>query len=162
MPSLPLEHNAKDNDALGGVPAPVLFAGGFAAGFALQLLMSIPLAPRRLARALGFVSVGAGVGLIAWAVDTMRRAETSPNPHVASSAVVQDGPFAYTRNPIYVGYALLHAGAALMANALWPILALQPVLRLLVRHVIEPEEVYMEERFGSDYSGYKEAVPRWL
>ena len=154
--------NRPQTEPLGGVPAPLIFAGGIAAGLAVQRVIRLPLGPRRLMRRLGVVLMLAGGGLVAWSVSTMRRADTSPNPHDAVTAVVETGPYAYSRNPIYVGYALVHAGLALTMNALWPALALQPALRLLARMVIEPEETYLEKHFGRRYKRYRDRVPRWL
>ena len=111
---------------------------------------------------MGVVLTLAGGGIVAWSVSTMRQADTSPNPHNAVTAIVETGPYAYSRNPIYVGFALMHVGVAMVMNALWPALALQPALRLLTRLVIEPEEAYMERHFGRRYKRYRDRVPRWL
>ena len=163
MPWNPWQRSdTRDNVALGGVPAPLLFVGAFIVGLALHRIVRLPIRPRRLARKLGIVMAVGGLGIVYWAVSTMQRAETSPNPHNAVSALIEDGPFAYSRNPIYVGFALVHAGAALMVNVAWPLLVLHPMYRLLVRLIIAPEEAYMERRFGNRYREYKEDVPRWL
>ncbi len=154
--------NRPHTEPLGGVPAPVIFAGAIVAGLAVQRAVRLPLGPRRLARRLGVVLTLAGGGIVAWSVSTMQRADTSPNPHNAVTAFVETGPYAYSRNPIYVGFALMHVGIAMVMNALWPALALQPALRLLTRLVIEPEEAYMERHFGRRYKRYRDRVPRWL
>ena len=159
---LPLMSANRDEDAVNGVPGPALFAAGAVAALALHRAQRLPARPRRLFRALGVWMLAMGAALFGWAVYTMLQAGTSPNPHDPVSAVVERGPYATTRNPIYIAYALVYAGAGLRANTLWPVLTLPVVMKALEQAVVEPEEAYLEERFGRDYARYRERVPRWL
>jgi protein-S-isoprenylcysteine O-methyltransferase Ste14 len=72
------------------------------------------------------------------------------------------GPFRFTRNPLYLSLALLQVGLALLANALWPALMLLPVLLLIRLHVIAREERHLLGLFGSDYQAYCRTVRRWF
>jgi protein-S-isoprenylcysteine O-methyltransferase Ste14 len=58
--------------------------------------------------------------------------------------------------------ALIYAGVPLVQGYLWPYLFLPLVLFLIVRLVIEREERYLERKFGSDYTRYRDAVRRWI
>jgi protein-S-isoprenylcysteine O-methyltransferase Ste14 len=79
-----------------------------------------------------------------------------------TNALTFEGPYRFTRNPMYVGMALLQGGLALAGNALWPLVALIPVLWIVRTQVIDKEEQYLERRFGQQYRDYKARVRRWL
>jgi protein-S-isoprenylcysteine O-methyltransferase Ste14 len=115
--------------------------------------------PRRvLAGALGAMAAG----LFGWATATMLRAGTNPEPWVPAAALVTDGPFRRTRNPIYLAYALAYLAIAIWRGS-WATLALLPTaVRLTNRLAIEPEEAYLRQRFGDAYQRYAERTPRWL
>ncbi len=73
-----------------------------------------------------------------------------------------DGPYTITRNPIYIGLILVYFGLAIVMTSLWVLLLLIPVLMILQRGVVLPEEAYLERKFGDAYRKYKARVPRWL
>ncbi|MBA2391346.1 MAG: isoprenylcysteine carboxylmethyltransferase family protein, partial [Ktedonobacteraceae bacterium] len=77
-------------------------------------------------------------------------------------ALLVQGPYRFTRNPIYLSMTALYTGIALLANTLWPILFLPGVFFVMTRGVIEREEAYLERKFGSQYVAYKEKVRRWI
>jgi protein-S-isoprenylcysteine O-methyltransferase Ste14 len=70
--------------------------------------------------------------------------------------------FRFSRNPIYVGLALIQTGVGLALGNLWILLLLAPTLWILRRGVIEKEEAYLTRKFGDAYVGYKSSVRRWL
>lgn len=142
-------------------PPPLIFALELAAGGLLQWLYPWPLAPWRL--------TWEGVGLIAlgilnslWAVLIMRRAGTNLNPERPATALVQSGPFAFSRNPIYLSMALSSGGVALWANSVWLVLSLAATIAVITYGVIIPEERYLTEKFGQTYVSYRARVRRWL
>jgi protein-S-isoprenylcysteine O-methyltransferase Ste14 len=92
----------------------------------------------------------------------MRRAGTNVDPYEPATAVVTEGPYRFTRNPMYVGFTLMYVGISALANALLPILLLPAVQQLMRRGVIEREERYLERKFGDEYRRYKESVGRWI
>jgi len=92
----------------------------------------------------------------------MRRAETNVSPYKPATAIVTEGPYRFTRNPLYLSMTLLYGGVSALANALPPVLLLPLVLRLMQRGVIEREESYLERKFGDVYLEYKVKVPRWI
>jgi len=115
-----------------------------------------------IAIGLGSVLALAGVFGIAWAIHTMWLAGTSVNPYKSSTALVTNGPFRYSRNPIYVADVVLYAGLALVLNSLWPWALLPLVLAIVQFGVIAREERYLEQQFGDDYRRYRQRVPPWL
>jgi len=93
-----------------------------------------------------------------------RRARTTMNPHrpQAASTLVTSGVFAWTRNPMYLGLAILLLGWAIRLGSLSPFAG--PLLFIpLIRYVqILPEEHALRARFGADYDRYFRRVHRWL
>ena len=146
-------------------PPPLAYGAGLALGFLLQHFHPITLfGPDRgfLPRLLGGGCILTGATLAASALITFRLARTTVRPDRPVAELVRHGPFLLSRNPMYVSLALVHAGIALLANALWPLLLLLPALLLIRYHVIAREEAYLHSRFGPDYQAYCHSVRRWL
>jgi protein-S-isoprenylcysteine O-methyltransferase Ste14 len=144
------------------VPPPLLYALVFIVGMLLQRVWPVGTLPRQVGRATGIVCIVSGMILIVWSIQTFWRVGTSVIPVRLSTAIVTDGPFRFTRNPMYVVLALLYLGAAFWLNMLWPLL-LFPVLLFLVQfYVITREEQYLERKFGEEYLQYKSTVRRWM
>ena len=104
----------------------------------------------------------ASVALMAVAVRAFRRAGTNVETPKPTIALVTDGIYGRTRNPMYVALALLLAGITLLANSGWLGLALVPFLAVLRVGVIAREERYLERKFGAPYALYRARVRRWL
>ena len=83
-------------------------------------------------------------------------------PSKPTTTLITDGPFRYSRNPGYLGAAMVYAGVASVANALWAILLLPVMLLVMRRTAIEREERYLEGKFGEEYLNYKARVRRWV
>ena len=117
---------------------------------------------RRTGWAAGAALIGAGVLVMRWSFNAMSRAGENPDPHIASSGVVSDGPFGFSRNPIYLGLSLVEVGVACVMNVLWPVLLLPGALLFLDRVVVPREERYLDEELGEPYRAYRGRVRRWL
>ena len=143
-------------------PPPLIFAGGLAAGLLLNRLRPTPFLPRSLSKVLGWPPVVGGLLLGLWGFREMRRAGTNVDPYRPTTAIVEAGPYRYTRNPLYVGMALIYFGLSARANALPAALLLPVVLHLVDRGVIKREERYLEGKFGDEYLRYKGRVRRWI
>src|ERR687898_21272 len=142
------------NDTAGVIaPPPLIFLGGLAVGLGLELLLgsSVP----------DWVQWIGGALLLAFERAFNRRG-TAVEPWKPSTAIVTDGVYRFTRNPGYLGMALVYAGIALLADALWALAPLPLVLVLIDRGVIAREERYLEGKFGEEYLGYKRGVRRWV
>jgi protein-S-isoprenylcysteine O-methyltransferase Ste14 len=153
-----------DSPGTAGVIArpPRIFAAFLLLGAGLELMWPSGFVPE-LARYIGgFVLIPLGVALMAAAMGRFRRAGTAVETWRPSTAVVREGPYAYSRNPIYVAMISIHIGIGVAADSLWILGLLLPVLALLRWGVIAAEERYMEAKFGADYRDYKASVRRWL
>jgi protein-S-isoprenylcysteine O-methyltransferase Ste14 len=147
------------------IKPPFLFLGALALGCLLSLAM--PLGPglgqaNTLALVVGLTFVLIGVALAALSVRRFRLAGTSVVPGEPSTALVVTGPYAFTRNPIYIAFVIAYFGLAIMLTSLWVLLLLIPILAILQRGVVEREEAYLERQFGDAYRKYQARVPRWL
>lgn len=104
----------------------------------------------------------AGLAICGAGVASFRRAGTTVNPMTpeASSALVETGIYAYTRNPMYLGFATLLAGwAVALSNG--ASLALLPLFVLyLDRYQIRPEERALAPLFGDAFAAYANRVRR--
>jgi protein-S-isoprenylcysteine O-methyltransferase Ste14 len=143
-------------------PPPLIFAGTLAIGLSLNRLRPTPFLLRGLSRTLGPALTAGGLLLGIWGFREMRRAGTNVQTRKPTTAIVEAGPYRYTRNPLYVGMTMIYCGVAAIANALPPMLLLPLVLRVMRRGVIEREERYLEGKFGDEYRRYKGRVRRWL
>lgn len=103
-----------------------------------------------------------GVALSAGSVKRFSRAGTDERYAEPTSAIVRDGPYARTRNPMFLGLALIYLGVVVAVNVAWTLIG-APVLIIYLHHgVINREEHYLDERFGDEYTSYTKRVPRWI
>ncbi|HMM65472.1 MAG TPA: isoprenylcysteine carboxylmethyltransferase family protein [Dokdonella sp.] len=126
-----------------------------APGFALQI-------PGRILLATLFVLTGFGMDLTGLLV--FRKAKTTLNPLAPdrSTSIVQTGPYALTRNPMYLGMALVLTGlCTYLANPI-SLLAVALFVAYITRFQIIPEERLLFAKFGDPYGEYKRSVRRWL
>jgi protein-S-isoprenylcysteine O-methyltransferase Ste14 len=108
----------------------------------------------------GFFAAAAAI--VVPSVAEFKKAGTEIDPFEASTALVESGPFAYTRNPMYLGLTLTYVGIALASRATYPFAVLPAVIWFMNAGVIEREERYLERKFGKAYRRYMARVPRWF
>jgi protein-S-isoprenylcysteine O-methyltransferase Ste14 len=152
-----------DDSAKITFPPPLIYLGTLALGVLADRLLgfSWPLAIELRIGALA-VLVLAGLALLVAAANHFVLAGTEVKPWKTSSAIVGQGVYRFTRNPMYLGMALIYLGLALGLASI-AALALLPVALLLVQsQVIAREERYLEAKFGEEYRRYKASVRRWL
>lgn len=111
---------------------------------------------------LGWVFVAGGVALAAWGRWRFSRAGTNVVPFSPSTALVTDGPFRFTRNPMYLGMMLVLFGGLLIMGSIGSLLVLPIFFWWIRKRFVLREEDHMAEHFGDDYHAYKERVRRWL
>jgi len=141
---------------------PILTVIHIAVAYIAKLLIPIPMAASETIRLVGFALVVIGFLFGVAAFMAFRKARTTLDPHGKVSAVVTDGVYRFTRNPIYLGFLLMLIGVPLNAGNYWGII-LAPVLVITMnRWVIEKEEIYLEKKFRDVYTGYRSRVRRWF
>jgi protein-S-isoprenylcysteine O-methyltransferase Ste14 len=145
-------------------PPPLVFLGSTLLGVVLRYAVA-PIAlsaNRNAARWVGVAILVMGLGLIISARTLFKRTGQNPKPWTPSPELLLNGPYRFTRNPMYVGVTLVQCGLGLALANLW-ICWLSP-LSLLVVHFIAvlPEEKYLSEKFGESYRAYLGRVRRYL
>lgn len=144
---------------------PVIPLATLAIAFALQWL-----APLGLIAAinqgwrfgLGAAIVIAGLLTTSAGRRALQRHGTNVNPSQPTTALVTDGVFQQTRNPLYVGVLAALCGIALIFALDWLLVLIVPSWVFLHFAVVRPEERYLERKFGEAYRRYKAGVPRYL
>lgn len=146
------------------VPPTALFVGGFWLGVWWNTYQSWPLEAQgtSVLAAIGWLLVVAGMTLFAAGLVTFARARTGIMLQHAATAVVEAGPYRWSRNPQYVAFVAIYIGASLVANSAWPLLLLPVVIGALHALVIAREERYMQRTFPQAYGEYCQRVRRWL
>ncbi len=129
----------------------------------LEWVLSLIWAPPggRLAGA-GWALVVAALALTAWAALAFLRARTTIVPRQSPNALVDTGPYRFSRNPIYLADLMILAGAALILGAPHALVLVEPFRRILLKRFVLPEEGVLERDLGDAYRVYKARVPRWL
>ena len=108
------------------------------------------------------VCLGAGMWLGGHAFRGFSRAGTPVVPFERSTALVTNGSYRFTRNPMYVGMVMILAGIAVMLGTAGPWLPIPLFVWIIRANFIIGEERFLEQLFGQQYIAYKSRVRRWL
>ncbi len=110
----------------------------------------------------GLIVAGSFFAIGTWSVLLFRRTGQSVQPRKPTPQIVERGPFRVTRNPMYLQMVLVCVGIAIILWNVW-VLGLTPICAwVLQKFAIEPEEAYLEGKFGDAYLAYKRRVRRWI
>lgn len=109
----------------------------------------------------GGLFVGGGVLLMLLAVWEMKRKRTTVIPHREASALVSSGIFSRSRNPIYLGDAMVLTGLILNWNAVLALPLIPIFVWVIEKRFIVPEENRLRRRFRADFARYEQKVRRW-
>lgn len=144
---------------------PLIYLAAIAASIVLHLIYPLPFIGPPLS---DLLFAGGGlliIGVIAIdfsAIRTLQRAKTTVMPHRGSEHLVTEGPFSFSRNPIYLANTMLMFGAGLMSQIVW-FFPLGLIAAFLTQKLaIEREERHLEIRFGKRYRDYTKRVRRWI
>jgi protein-S-isoprenylcysteine O-methyltransferase Ste14 len=153
-----------DSSLLLRVPPPLQYAAFFGAGMLLDRL--IPWSPDWMHSiaawwAGGIVLVAAAL-LLLTSLGLLIINRTTTIPHGQPRRLVTAGPFAMSRNPIYVALTAGYCGAALLAAHVWPLLLLPAPVAVLNWVIIPFEEGQLSRILGDGYADYCRRVRRWL
>jgi protein-S-isoprenylcysteine O-methyltransferase Ste14 len=147
------------------IPVPWVFVLTYLIGVGLQLVLPIHVHSNdalRIVYVTGIVSIVLGVLVAFSALGLFRKPDTTTVPFDTPSKLVTSGPYRISRNPMYVGLALIYLGVAGTQGRLWPPILLPLVMAYVDRVVIPVEERRLLEVFGTEYGQYSARVRRWL
>ena len=148
-------------------PPPLLHVAGFLLGIIFdRAVFALPLFNETTSPVVrngaGAAIVVLGLALAFSAAATFRKAKTAIIPHHRATLIVDYGPFAISRNPMYLGLTIAYVGFAIMVNSGWPLILLPLVITALFTLVISREERYLHSAFGQTYADYQHRVRRWI
>ena len=112
--------------------------------------------------AIGALMVAAALFIDYRAMRTMTDAKTTIMPHKGSAHLVTKGPFAVSRNPIYVANTMITLGAGLAFGIVWFIPLAFVAAFFTSQLAIKREEAHLEARFGKAFRDYSKKVRRWI
>ena len=146
------------------LPPSLICVGVIVFGIFLQAIWPLHLFPE-----LVYVRLGLGISL--YSVGTLflvanvaafRRAGERISQKHSTKTIVTDGPYKFSRNPMYLSYMLLTLGVALIFGNGWFIALLVPAAALIHWGVVRREEHYLRAKFEEDLRFYKLEVNRWF
>lgn len=144
---------------------PVVVVAIFALAMWLLSLITtrVPIAPG-ISIMLSTLLVGLAIGLMLSGALAFRRARTTLNPidPTTSSKLVMDGVFRFSRNPMYLGMALVLLAWAVYLASVSALLGPCLFVAYMTRFQIIPEERALTRKFAAAFSGYQKKVRRWL
>jgi protein-S-isoprenylcysteine O-methyltransferase Ste14 len=152
-------------DVAGVIALPPLIVLGFlAAATVLEAIVPLRVVaahsfPRYLA---GAALVACGFVMIVMGTRRFQAAGTNIPPTMPTTALVVDGIYRRTRNPLYLGLTLFYLGLGVAAGSQWTIGLVVPLLWVINVGVVKREERYLERKFGDAYRAYKARVRRWI
>lgn len=144
------------------MPPPLMFLLGWGAGWLIQRRWPLTWSPDLTWSMLSLALVAAGLAIGFSALWVFRVARTSPNPWTPTQAIAVRGPYRFTRNPMYLGFAALYAGISIYTRTGWALVLLPLVVLAVQQGSIVREEAYLERQFGPAYTDYRRRVRRWL
>jgi protein-S-isoprenylcysteine O-methyltransferase Ste14 len=144
---------------------PIIFLTAIAVSFLLGVFVPFPWFRQPLSGilfAIGWLMIAAFVALNIAAFRVMRRAETTLRPDRGTDHLVTDGPFSFTRNPLYLAGTILILGIGLVSGIGWYLVLAIFAAFAVQKLAIEREEKHLQSRFGKSYLDYAERVRRWI
>jgi protein-S-isoprenylcysteine O-methyltransferase Ste14 len=145
-------------------PPPLVFLGAIIAGVIVQRIAA-PLSLKVAAGirlAVGILIIVCGTNLVISARIWFRRTRQSPIPWKPTPELILQGPYRFTRNPMYVGVTLFVIGLGLTVNNLWISLFAAPALIAVHFIAVLPEERYLADKFGDSYRNLLARVRRYV
>lgn len=146
-------------------PPPLIYFGFLLLGWVLDrfvLNLAFPWSLDMPVKIAAVVLIVGGLLIEMWAGGLFKEAGTNVVPWSPSTALVFEGPYRFSRNPMYIGFTLTYLGLALGLQSPAAMILLIPCLAVMTWGVILREERYLTAKFGQPYLDYKDRVRRWL
>lgn len=144
------------------VPPPLVAAGVGLGSLVIERLLRLRRTVPSWVRMLGAGTIASGLGLAVWGIAHFHKRETTHSPWSRPTRMVSDGPYALTRNPMYLGTALTLLGVGIARGSLAGVLSPLIYAAVINRWQISFEETALAEAFGNEYTNYRRRVRRWI
>lgn len=156
-----MQDDALDRAKVIALP-PFIYGAALVLGLLIHFVYPVHIVSRRPALWLGIVLILASILIVVSALRALAHAKTTFDVRKATTAIVTDGPYRFSRNPMYLAATLLYLAIGSFINSLWLVLTVIPLLVVIQEGVVKREEQYLERKFGQEYMRYKIQVRRWL
>src|SRR5262245_26800461 len=157
----PPEDQILDNPGVIAFP-PLIWLVNAVISVLVHLFMRMPIMSYRICLACGIISIILAPTLALSAVRTLKAAGTNVLPSEPALTIVRDGPFRFTRNPIYLAFCLVQVALGFFLNDWITLLFVIPLVLIFHYGVVLREERYLAAKFGEPYLQYKREVRRWI
>jgi protein-S-isoprenylcysteine O-methyltransferase Ste14 len=128
----------------------------------VHLLIRVPITSYRICLVCGIVLIILAPTLALSALRTMKAAGTNVHPSEPALTIVRDGPFRFTRNPMYLALCLLQIALGFFLNDWITLLFVIPLALIFHYGIVLRDERYLATKFGEPYLQYKRQVRRWI
>ena len=143
-------------------PPPLIFLSFLALGYFLNRIYPLPFLQRPLNTIISAIFFAYAALTAGLAFYYIKKSGTNINTRKPTNAIVTHSVYLYSRNPIYLSMVILLIAFASFFNSLWIFFMIPPFMIVIQKCVIEREERYLENKFGTEYLNYKNRVRRWL
>ncbi len=155
--------NDTTSDNAGVITIPqIIYLVGLLLGLLIHYFYPIGFLSESVSVWFGVFLTPVAIPIALFAALALKRAGTSPDVRKPTTAIVTDGIYRLSRNPMYVSLAFVYLGIACWVNSLWILLLMVPVLVVVDQGIIKREEQYLGQKFGDEYLRYKSEVRRWI
>jgi protein-S-isoprenylcysteine O-methyltransferase Ste14 len=143
-------------------PPPLIYLAFLGVGLGLDYLWPAAFISGSGQYVFGGALAAVGIAILATGIRQFGRAGTNVPTYLPTTALVTEGLYRWSRNPLYIGLSLTYAGLGVLIDSLWVLALLLPIFGIMHYGVIVREERYLEGKFGEPYLAYKARIRRWL
>ncbi|MBD9372493.1 isoprenylcysteine carboxylmethyltransferase family protein [Rhizobium sp. ARZ01] len=143
-------------------PIIYVFAAIIALALQLRYPSEFPTPNAWLSNVIGALLFLLAAVLGVWALRTLKDGQTTALPHRCASHLVTNGPYRYTRNPIYLAHTLAMAGIGILLQNPWFLAAAIAAVIMTTLVAVRREELHLLSRFGFDFERYCRSTARWI
>lgn len=111
---------------------------------------------------IGRAWIVAGLFLMVWSFLMFQRHKTSVIPKRTPKTILKDGPYRFSRNPIYVADTMILLGFVLIEGSVLSLTLIPLFMRVIRKRFIDGEEAHILAGFGAEFEEYRRQTRRWL
>ena len=111
---------------------------------------------------IAFLFFATGTGLNIWADQLLKKQKTTVKPNEKPTSLIETGAFKISRNPMYLGMAMILLGAGFILGSITSFVGIIFFIAVIEIVFIPQEEKNLHEQFGEKYEAYEKKVRRWI